>query len=345
MRGFRYEVFTPWHRRGGGSSFLPSPGTGPGGPLIGLSLRPAADLYNTDYAHYGPKLAFAWNPNYFNNRFVVRGGFATAYNHLDLSLFENVVQNGPGTFQFGVCCGTSALDFSTPYDGGLISYVHGTSNSPNSYPANPAFATGVNADGFPNQIGGGTAQVGIYGVGTKIRNPLSYLYSVDTETLLPGTLNLTVGYAGSLGRHYARLVNQNFLYPISYTSGGTTINTPVGTDFLAETDSSQAYNSVNVRVSKQLQHGLQFDGTYTWSKAMDNVTNGDQSDGSANQTNPADNRSEWGPSDNDIRNRFTGTVLYTTPKVHLGNRLLNELASGYQASSIVSLHSGFPGRR
>ena len=340
--GFRYELQTPWHRKAGAASYLPVPGTGPGGPLIGLSLQPVQNLYNTDYGHYAPKIAFAWNPNYNNNRFVVRGGFGVAYNHLDLSLFENTLQNGPGTFQFGVCCGESTLDGGTPYDGGLIDYVHGNGNNLNSFPANPAFATGVDAAGFPNGFPGqGAPQIGIYGVGTKIRNPISYLYSLDTETLLPGNLALTVGYAGSLGRHYARLVNQNFLFPTSYTTGGVTTTTPAGTDYLAQTDSSQAYNSLNVRVAKQLNHGLLFDGTYTYSKGMDNITNGDQSDSAANQTNPANNRSEWGPSDNDARNRFTGTVLYTTPKTHLGHRLLDELVSGYQASSIVTLHSGF----
>ncbi len=339
--GFRYEIQTPYHRKGGSSSYLPVPGTGAGGPLIGLTLQPVQNLYNTDYGHYGPKLSFAWNPNIYANKFVVRGGFATAYNHLDLSLFENTIQNGPGTFQFGVCCGTSALDFSTPNDGGLISYVHGSSNSPNSYAPNKAFATGVSASGFPNQIGGGVAQVGLYGVGGTIRNPVSYLYSLDTETALPENLTLTVGYAGSLGRHYARLVNQNFLYPNTFTAGAVTTTTPAGTDFLAQTDSSQAYNSLNVRVVKKVTHGFQFDGTYTWSKAMDNITNGDQSDGSANQTDPANNRAEWGRSDNDVRNRFVGTVLYTTPKFHTGHRILDEAISGYQANSIVTLHSGF----
>jgi hypothetical protein len=339
--GFRYEIYTPWHRAKGALQFLPVPGSGPGGPLIGLSLQPFKNLYNTDYGHYGPKLAFAWNPKYYDSKVVVRGGFATAYNHLDLSLFENVLQDGPGTFSFGVCCATSTLDFSTPTDGGLIDYVHGTSNSPNSYPANPAFATGIDAAGFPNQIGGGTAQVGLYGVGTKIRNPISYLYSLETETLLPGGLTLTVGYAGSIGRHYARLVNQNFLYPTSYTAAGVTTNTPAGSDFLAETDSNQAYNSLNVQVVKKLSHGLSFNGTYTFSKSLDNITNGDQSDGSANQTDPANNRAEYGPSDNDLRNRFTGTVIYTTPNVHTGHKILNAVVSGYQVNSIITLHSGF----
>jgi hypothetical protein len=339
--GFRYEIQTPWHRAHGANSYLPTPGTGAGGPLVTTTLQPVQNLYNTDYGHYEPKVAFAWNPNVFSNKVVVRGGFATAYNHLDLSLFENVVQNGPGVFSFGVCCATSALDFSTPFDGGLIKYVHGNGNNLNSFPANPGFTTGIQPSGFPNQIGGGVAQVTVYGVGGTTRNPVSYLYSLETETLLPGNMTLTVGYAGSLGRHYARLVNQQFLYPTSYTSGNVTTQTPTAGDFLAQTDSSQAYNALNTRVSKHLSHGFQFDGTYTWSKAMDNVTNGDQSDGSANQTDPANNKAEWGPSDNDVRNRFTGTALYTSPRVHLGNKILNEALSGYQATSIVTLHSGF----
>ena len=170
---------------------------------------------------------------------------------------------------------------------------------------------------------------------------LSYLYSLETETLLPSDLTLTVGYSGSLGRHYSRLVNQNFLYPNSVTSGAITTSTPAGTDFLAQTDSSQAYNALNVRVERRLRSGLEVYGSYTYSKAMDNITNGDQSDGSANQTDPANNAAEWGRSDNDVRNRFVGTVVYTTPNVHTGHRLLNAVASGYQANSIVTLHSGF----
>ena len=216
--GFRYEIQTPWHRSNGASSYLPSPGTGAGGPLVTLTLQPVQNLYNTDYGHYEPRVAFAWNPNAFSNKVVVRGGFSSAYNHLDLSLFENVVQNGPGVFSFGVCCATSTQDFSTPFDGGLIKYVHGNGNNLNSFPANPGFTTGIQPSGFPNAIGGGVAQVTIYGVGGKVRNPISYLYSLETETLLPTNITLTVGYAGSLGRHYARLVNQQFLYPTSYTN-------------------------------------------------------------------------------------------------------------------------------
>ena len=343
--GFRYEIQTPWHRKAGAPSYLPAPGTGAGGPLIGLTLQPVGDLYNTDYGHYLPKIAFAWNPKNNDGHFVIRGGFAAAYNHLDLSLFENTVQNGPGVLSYGVCCGQKYIGrrYAVRWRSHQVRPWQRDQPEQLSPPIlhSPRASTrrdSPNALPGPNQS---APTVGLYGVGTTIRNPLSYLYSLDTETLLPGNLTLTVGYAGSLGRHYARLVNQNFLYPTSVTTGGVTTATSAGSDFLAQTDSSQAYNSLNVRVVKQVHHGLQFDGTYTYAKGMDNITNGDQSDGSANQTDPANNRAEWGPSDNDIRNRFTGTVLYTTPNVHTGHRLLDQVASGYQASSIVTLHSGF----
>ena len=288
--GFRYEIQTPWHRKAGASSYLPVAGTTANGPLIGATLQPVQNLYNTDYGHYSPKLSFAWNPNYFNNKFVLRGGAATAYNHLDLSLFNNIVKNGPGVFQFGVCCGTSSLDFGSPYDGGQILYVHGSGSNLNSFAPNPAFTTGISASGFPNaSVGGTPATIEVYGVGPRIRNPLSYLYSLDTQTQLSNTFSLTVGYAGSLGRHYARLVNQVFLYPTSATVNGTTVSTLANPEYLAQTDSSQAYNSLNVRAEKRMSHGLEIDGTYTWSKGMDNITNGDQSDGNANQTDPANN--------------------------------------------------------
>jgi hypothetical protein len=340
--GFRYEIYTPWHRKGGAPSYLPEFGTTSAGPLVGLTLQPVSNLYNTDYGHYAPKVGFAWNPNYYQNRFVVRGGFAIAYNHLDLSLFENSVENGPGVFSFGVCCGTSSLDFGTPFDGGNILYVHGNGSNLNSFAPNPAFTTGVSDSGFPNQSpGSNPATIEIYSAGKVIRNPVSYLYSLDTETLMPGGFTLTLGYAGSVGRHYARLVNQNFLYPNSGTVGGVTVSTLANPLFLAETDSSQAYNSLNAHVQKKMSHGFQFDGTYTWSKAMDNITNGDQSDGSANQTDPGNNKAEWGPSDNDVRNRFTGVALYTTPRVTLHNKFLQEVVNGYQATTIVTLLSGF----
>ena len=323
--GFRYEIYTPLSNKGGNVSM---PVLGPAGSeLSGMTLVPTHDLYNTDYGHYAPKVGFAWTPPIYGGNVVLRGGFAVAYNHLDAALFNTqAIDNVPGAATFNVCCGQD----TSPFADGQILYALGTSNAADSYPANPAFAGGVNDKGFPAN----GSQIELYGVGGRIKNPVSYLYSLETQTQLPSKLVLTVGYSGSLARHNPRLVNQNFLY--------NNTDSPVYASYFVQTDSVQAYNALNVRVARMLSHGFQIEGNYTFSKNMDQVSNGDGANSNANQTNPADNKSEYGPSDYDTRNRVTISALYTTPKVHSSNMLVKAIANGWQMNGIFSAHSGFP---
>ena len=292
-----------------------------------MVLTPTSGLYNSDYAHYLPKVGFAWVPNYYGGNIVLRGGFGIAYNHLDAALFDTqAIDNAVGSANFNLCCGQD----TSPFAGGMIKYAVGTSNASNSFPANPALATGVNSKGFPAS----GAQIELYGTGGTIKNPYSYLYSFETQVQFPYKLVATVGYGGSLGRHYARLVNQNFLY--------NNTNSPTYQAFFAQTDSVQAYNALNVRVARSLSHGFQIEGNYTFSKSLDQVSNGDGANSNANQTNPANNKTEYGPSDFDTRNRVTILALYTTPNVHSSNFLVRALANGWQANTIFTAHSGFP---
>ena len=323
--GVRYEVYTPVKNK---DANIGHPVLGPAGSeLAALKLVPQNDFYNSDYAHFAPKIGFAWNPTNFEGKVVVRGGFAVAYNHLDTALFANQsFDNAPGAFNFGLCCATDVASLKSTN----ITYVLGTSNSANSYPINKGLAVGVNANGFPANGN----QIELYGTSGTIRNPVSYLYSLETQAQLPAKLVMTLGYAGSLGRHYARLVNQNFLYNNN--------KSPVFASYFAQTDSNQAYNSLNARLARQFSHGFQVEANYTYSKSLDQVSNGDGPNSNANQTNPADNRTEWGPSDYDARNRITVSALYTSPKVHTGNAILNGVANGWQVNTIVSAHSGFP---
>ncbi len=112
--------------------------------------------------------------------------------------------------------------------------------------------------------------------------------------------------------------------------------------YFAQTDSVQAYNALNVRVARALQHGFLIEGNYTFSKNMDQVTNGDGPNSNANQTNPANNKTEYGPSDSDTRNRVTISAVYTTPRVHSSNFLVKAVANGWQVNGIFTAHSGFP---
>ncbi len=329
--GLRWELFTPLRNK---DFPLAYPVLGaPGNELAGIKLVPRDRLWNTQYKNFGPKLGFAYNPSAFGGKTVTRGGFSMAYNHLDFALF-NVAQqdNGPGLANYGLCCG----DATSPFAGGTIKYAVGTANSPTSYPVNPALATGTGANGFPNPYGPNKSNpnIEVYGAFPNTKTPYSFLYSLETEVELPYQLTATIGYAGSLGRHYARLVRQGFVYPTGGLVGGNV--------YMAQTDSVMAYNALNAQLHRRLKNNLTATIAYTYSKDIDQVSNGDQSNSNANQTDPANNRTEYGPSDYDVRHRVTASALWELPHIHSDNALVNAAANGWQINGIATYHTGFP---
>jgi hypothetical protein len=338
--GLRWEDFTPLRNKG----FLinyPVLGTTPGRELVDITLQQKNHLWDSQPYNFAPKFGFAYVPTRFNHKAVIRGGFAMAYNHLDIALFNNALEDGPGVASFGLCCADNTNK------AGII-YATGSSNSPSSFPANPALKTGIGPNGFPLQVGGAaqTTSFEVYGAPPNTHYPVSYLYSLETQYELPYQLTATIGYSGSIGHHYARLVNQNFIYnqciPATLNCDGTNVKTPVSQSFFAETDSNQAYNALNLQLNRRMSNGLTIGANYSYSKALDQVSNGDGANSNANQTNPANNASEWGPSDYDTRHRVTVSGVYELPHVHSDKFLVKAAANGWQVNGILTYHSGFP---
>jgi hypothetical protein len=319
--GIRWEEFTPLSNKGS-QIFYPTLGPA-GSELSGMTLAPHNHLWNFQHRNFGPRVGFAYTPALFQGKLVVRGGYALAYNRLDVSLFNGAVEDGPGVANFGLCCGGNGNTAG-------IQYERGTSNSPASFPANPALKTGVGPNGFPIGVG----QVEVYGALPNLKYPSSDLFSLEIQRELGFSTTLTVGYAGSDGRHFARLVDQNFLY--------NNANSPVYAAYFAQTDSVQNYNSLNVQLRHAMKHNISYSVVYTWSKGLDQVSNGDYADGAANQTNPGNNASEYGPTDYDLRHRVVATGLYQTPNVHTRSELINTLTSGFQINGTYTYHTGFP---
>jgi hypothetical protein len=278
-------------------------------------------LWGFQHNNFGPKIGFAYTPTMFNNKVVVRGGYALAYNHLDIALFNNALEDGPGIANFGLCCGG-------PGNTAGIQYKLGTSNSPASYPANPALKVTLNANGFNGCC------VEVYGAAPNIKYPSTDLFSLEVQRELGASTTMTIGYAGASGRHFARLVDQNFLY--------NQANTPVYAAYFAQTDSVANYHALNVQVRRPMRHNISYSFVYTYAKSMDQVSNGDSADSAANQTNPANNASEYGPSDYDMKHRIVATGLYQTPTFHPHSDFVAALINGYQVNATYTWHTGFP---
>jgi hypothetical protein len=324
--GVRYEYFSPIHNKG---QELNLPVLGPAGSeLSGATLTPHNNFYDSDYTGVTPKFGFAYVLPLDSGKMVVRGGVARAMNRLNFSIFDNAVEDGPGFFNYGLCCGTAQGDFNSPYDGGMIQYSLGTSNSPTSFPINPALKTTV-----VNNLPVGT-QIEVYGAPSRVKTPYAYLYSLETQVQLKDNLVLTIGFQGSEAHHLPRLVNQNFLY--------STTGSPFTAAYFAQTDSNSNYAGLNTHISKTMKHGFLLDATYTYSKSLDQISNGSGADSLANQTNPAFNSTEWGPSDYDDRHRITASGLWSIPGTHSDKKAVNILTNGWQINGIYTFHTGFP---
>jgi hypothetical protein len=332
--GLRWEEFTPLDNKG---SQVNDPVLGPPGTeMSGMKMVQHNHLWLFQHNNFGPKIGFAYTPAFLNAKVVVRGGFAIAYNHLDIALFNNMLEDGPGIASFGLCCATNNIpgDLNSAKVVG-ISYALGTTNSPASYPVNPTLVpkpgtSPTNANGFPSS----GCCIEVYGVLPNLKAPSSDLFSLEVQRSIGAAMTATIGYAGASGHHYARLVNQPFLY--------NQANTPVFAAYFAQTDSTANYHSLNVQLRRPMRNNISYSFVYTYAKSMDEVSNGDGANGNANQTNPANNASEYGPSDYDMKHHVTATGLYQTPTFHTHNSIADALVNGFQINGTFTWHTGLP---
>lgn len=338
--GLRYEYFSPLSEKDGILSNLILGSTAATG-LTGARLVTVKSLYPPDRNNFAPRLGFAWSPKRLAgvdtaDKLVLRGGFGIAYNRLPDVLFANARGNPPFFARYGICCGTSAQDFSTPFAGGQILYALGANNSPFSYPANPALILQFNpTTGIPIVPPFSGKQVEIYGAPPKVPTPYVYSYSLEGQYSLPYKMTAELGYQGSASRKLVRLVNERFIYandPDTFFASGVFFPTP---------DTTASYNAMIARLSRRFANGFQFDGNYRWSKSIDIVSN-EGPGGVTNPTYPLDVRQERGPSDYDVRHSFVVSAIWDLPFLRTRKDALGKLLGGWQLSSIATYHTGFP---
>jgi hypothetical protein len=218
------------------------------------------------------------------------------------------------------------------------------------------------------------------GVQPDMKTPtlISWTLRIDHQ-FTPNTW-LSVGYIGSHGYHQMVSLDDNeptpavcpsascpstypsnFPAPLAgsavpsgayYIPAGTPrANPSLGPAWAWFSVGDSSYNALQVDFHHRLSHGLLLRGVYSWSKALDN---GDSLNATASGnapglvSNPFHLRADWGPATYDVRNVATLDALYQLPFGH-GQQYFahlhgfaNTLASGWTATSIVTLQSGFP---
>jgi hypothetical protein len=108
-----------------------------------------------------------------------------------------------------------------------------------------------------------------------------------------------------------------------------------GSIFAQDNIANSAYNALQVMAEKRFSHGLQFQGSYTFGKSIDNASSFE------NLLNPLNPRANRSLSLFDARHRFVFNYFWELPipkKEGAAGKLLN----GWSTSAIVAFQSGFP---
>ena len=318
--GLRYEVFTPLRERRGRITNL----VFPPGRLDLASVETKRRLFETDANNFSPRLGFAWSPGFLEGKFVVRGGFGVAYNRTPGVLFGNTAGNPPFFARNNICCGTD----SSPFVGGKILFALGATNSPFSFPINPVLAQGL------DPLTGGVANntVEIWGTEPKLPNPYVYTFSLDTEYQLPAHLIAALGYQGSSSHKFIRIADLTLVQPL---------NPRFDPVFFLIPDVNGSYHAMIARLSRSFAQGFRFDAVYRFSKSLDTLSF-EGPGGVTNQTFPADQTTERGPSDYDVTHNLIVSGTWDLPIFRERKDWLGKALGGWQINGIWTKHSGFP---
>ncbi len=331
--GLRWEYFSPLSDKNGQISNV---FFGPGDDYNTSYIKVVSQLYNPDYKNFAPRIGFAWSPKMADKKLVVRGGYGWFYNQIPGVVFENIFQDPPYFGSYSICCGTATTSSGTPFANGQILYALGSSNSPFSYPVNPALATGIDpATNAPRGPSNPNApQVQVYMAQQNMPNPFVQVYSFDLQYQLPWKLVATAGYSGSEARHQIRFVNESFLYPTGPLF-------PFSQVFDPQPDVNGNFNALLMTLSRRFSNGFQFSANYRWSKSLDTLSY--EGPGAVtNQTYPQNQATEYGPSDYDVPQYFNFSAVYDLPVFKKQQGFLGHLLGGFNISPIFTASSGFP---
>src|SRR5207244_1430229 len=146
---------------------------------------------------------------------------------------------------------------------------------------NPPFTTRTTLANppFPNVVAQFDANAPIKAQLQTINYDLqsSYImqFNFSVQRSLPGGVDVTAGYAGSRGLHLFRIGDAN-LAPESFVNGIKTYQPQLGrrnanfsTITQRITDAQSFYNSLQLSAVKRLTHDLRAQGSYTFSRSVD----------------------------------------------------------------------------
>ncbi len=159
-------------------------------------------------------------------------------------------------------------------------------------------------------------------------NAISYVSRVRVENPIPGTADPGFPVFDGISIPPNGRMEPGRLRPFPLLGSFTSI----------ESNANSIYHSLQVQLNKRFSHGIQFTTAYTWSHAIDEVS--DVFDLAGTLTLPQnsfDRRAERGDANFDVRHRFVYSFIWDLPIFRQ-----NKMLGGWQLASIGTFQTGQP---
>jgi hypothetical protein len=300
-----------------------------------------------------PKIGFAWSPG-GSQKTVLRGGFGMFGDALPTGAIDSFLQNAPLDPQF-VSFGGYLASAQTGTNQGVSSTLYQMSQAANAafqanY-ANGALSCGVaGAPAAPAC----TPAFSFYNA-TAAKVPIYYKWSLELQRSVGWNTTLSTMYVGNHGSH-EEISNSalNAYSPTPFANLPTTIpDSRFGLVSNARNIANSNYNGLTVTAVHSFTGGFQFQANYTWSHALDEISNNSLSPFGLNTIglyadviypqNPFNVKQfNYGNADYDIRNNFTMNYVWSNAFRHITHWGPNALMNGWSFSGTIFRHSGLP---
>ena len=337
--GLRWDVFPgPSEANGRLSNIILGPGSDIFQRIATATVGRVKQLWNTDYKNFAPRIGLAWDPT-GKGTSVIRSGFSIAYNEPYSNLYTNASRLNPP-------------EANTVFADPSILGGFGTTPIPYSFPfpVDPDFAAPPTANGGIQGL-----QTVPNGVDPNLRTAYSMQWFLGMQHSFGHDYGVTLNYVGTRGvggytrEDYNRFAG-DICNPTTCSFVNNRLNYGWGQITYISNESSSNYEGLNAQFRKNYSHNLMFIANYTYGKVLDNLTEGGLGDyfntngygilysGVSNVAKP---QLDYGPSEFDVRNRFTLTGLWNIPGPK-GGGALDRVLGGWSLNTIVSLQSGRP---
>jgi hypothetical protein len=142
---------------------------------------------------------------------------------------------------------------------------------------------------------------------------------------------------------YATNTPAGWLWPFNPNNVDMRVNKGFGGIRFMNFNSGSSYNGLVMSVQKRMGHGIQFGGSYTWSKSMDNdsaTIAGDSFSNSVTSWFPFAPSISWAPSDYNVTHSASINGIWAVPGPKSG--IAKAVLGGWQMGSIFKFNSGIP---